>query len=241
MLFRENITSFIKSSIYGVLLFTITVTIHNYNKYENNPFMVKNISVTGNKYISSDEIINLLDYEKNKSIFDYHITDIKKDIEKIPFIKSVQINLNLPHGLEVRVTERVPIALIINNNNKMFIDYENIFLPVNPKSINSFPVPLLNIRDIPINENRSISIIKYLHQTYDKMYNSLSEISESNNSITLITDAKTKIFINPDMIINNLNKLKKFDETINVISDIKNYKYINLKFDNQIVVKEKNI
>ena len=241
MLFKEKMTSFIKSSLYGIILFTLIVIIHNYNEYENYPFAVKNISIIGNKYINSQEILDLLDYEKNKSVFDFNIRDVKNNIEKIPFIKNAQISLKLPDGLEIQITERVPIALIINNNNKMFIDCENNFLPVNPKSIISFPVPLLNIKDIPISKNSSISIIRHLHETYDKMYNHLSEISESNNSITLITDTKTKIFINPNMIINNLNKLKKFDEAFNVITDIEKYKYINLKFNNQIVVKEKNI
>tara|TARA_X000001036_G_scaffold2523_2_gene2245 strand:- start:15109 stop:15834 length:726 start_codon:yes stop_codon:yes gene_type:complete len=241
MLFKEKMTSFVKSSLYGIILFTLIIIIHNYNEYENYPFAVKNISIIGNKYINSQEILDLLDYEKNKSVFDFNIRDVKNNIEKIPFIKNAQISLKLPDRLEIQITERVPIALIINNNNKMFIDCENNFLPVNPKSINSFPVPLLNIKDIPISENSSISIIRHLHETYDKMYNHLSEISESNNSITLITDTKTKIFINPNMIINNLNKLKKFDEAFNVITDIEKYKYINLKFNNQIVVKEKNI
>tara|TARA_Y100000996_G_scaffold246710_1_gene193965 strand:- start:1085 stop:1219 length:135 start_codon:yes stop_codon:yes gene_type:complete len=41
------------------------------------------------------------------------------------------------------------------------------------------------------------------------------------------------------MVINNLNKLKKFEESIDVIKKINDYRYIDLKFNNQIVVKEK--
>ena len=71
------------------------------------------------------------------------------------------------------------------------------------------------------------------------MYHNISEISESKSKLTIITDRRTEIFLNPDMIINNLNKLKKFEESIKFIKGINDYKYIDLKFDNQIVVKEK--
>ncbi len=62
---------------------------------------------------------------------------------------------------------------------------------------------------------------------------------ESHSTITLTTDTRTKIFVNPKMVINNLNKLKKFEESIDVIKKINDYRYIDLKFNNQIVVKEK--
>ena len=71
------------------------------------------------------------------------------------------------------------------------------------------------------------------------MYHNISEISESHSTITLTTDTRTKIFVNPKMVINNLNKLKKFEESIDVIKKINDYRYIDLKFDNQIIVKEK--
>ena len=71
------------------------------------------------------------------------------------------------------------------------------------------------------------------------MYHNISEISESHSTITLTTDTRTEIFVNPKMIINNLNKLKKFEESIDVIKKINDYRYIDLKFNNQIVVKEK--
>ena len=71
------------------------------------------------------------------------------------------------------------------------------------------------------------------------MYNNISEILESNSKITLITDSKTKIFINPNQAINDIIKLKKFEESIKLINEINNYKYIDLTYKNQIVVKEK--
>ena len=82
-------------------------------------------------------------------------------------------------------------------------------------------------------------MIKYLYENYNSMYNNISEILESNTKITLITDTRTKIFVNPHMIINNITKLEKFEKTIQKIKKINDYKYIDLIYKNQIVAKEK--
>ena len=239
MLYKKQIILFVKSCLYLAILFTTTIIIHNYNQSENNLFKIEKISIIGNEYIPNQKIINVIEYNLEESIFDFNVKDAKRNIEKNPFINSVQIHLELPNELKIQITERKPIALIINNNQKQFIDYEDNFLPVDNRSINHFPVPVLNIEDISINKNQSVSIIKYLYKDYNKMYHNISEISESHSTITLTTDTRTKIFVNPKMVINNLNKLKKFEESIDLIKKINDYRYIDLKFNNQIVVKEK--
>ena len=235
----RKIGSFLKIFIYTAALFSLIVSIKNYNEYENNLFQIKHISVIGNDYISKQEIIESSSLNKGDFIFKVNIKNIKDNIEKIPFVKKAEISIRIPHEIDIKITEQVPIALIINKNKKIFVDSDNNFLVANTKSINNFPVPILNIEEIDIKKNKSISIIKYLYEKYNNMYNNISEISESKSKITLITDKRTKIFLNPKMTISNLKKLKKFEESISVIKNINDYKYINLEFEDQIVVKEK--
>ncbi len=235
----RKIGLFLKTSIYTTALFSLIVSIKNYNEYENNLFKIKHISVIGNDYISKKEIIESLSLNKGDFIFKVNIKSIKDNIEKIPFVKKAKISIRIPDEIDIKIIEQVPIALIITKNKKIFVDSDNNFLVANTKSINNFPVPILNIEEINIKKNKSISIIKYLYENYNNMYNNISEISESKSKITLITDKRTKIFLNPEMTISNLKKLKKFEESISVIKNINDYKYINLEFENQIVVKEK--
>ena len=58
----------------------------------------------------------------NKSIFEYNISNIKKDIEKNPFVKAAKISLEDSDKLCIEIIERVPIALVLYNDNKNFID-----------------------------------------------------------------------------------------------------------------------
>ena len=41
------------------------------------------------------------------------------------------------------------------------------------------------------------------------------------------------------MAINNIKKLKEFENSIHLIKNIDDHKYINLMYDNQVIVKEK--
>ena len=236
---KKTLKTIIKIVLYTALISLTTIFIYKYNQSENNPFKLKHITIKGNDYVNTEEIMHSILINKSESIFDCNIKNIKKHIEKIPFIKTAHISLKIPDKLEIQITEQIPIALIIYNNKKIFIDKQNNFLPANSKSINNFPVPILNITNVDLSKNNSILVIKYLYENYNSMYNNISEILESNTKITLITDTRTKIFVNPHMIINNITKLEKFEKTIQKIKKINDYKYIDLIYKNQIVAKEK--
>jgi len=239
MKYKNIFIIILKSTLYVVLLSILGISVYQYNKYVDDIFILKYIDIKGNSYVSNSDINKLVSKNKTKSIFNYKIKNIKNNIEKIPFIKTVYISIKIPNKLEIQIIEKVPIALILNNENKFLIDSDGNLLPANSKSINNFPVPILNIKNMEINKNNSISIIKHLYTNYNSLYNNISEILESNSKITLVTDNKTKIYIKPDMAINNLNKLKKFEESIELIKRIDDHRYIDLMYDNQIIVKEK--
>ena len=234
---RKNILTIIKTSTYMILFLLLISSIYKYNKYTDDLFYLKYLEIKGNDYISTDEIADLISVNRKKSIFDYDIKNIKNTLEKIPFVKTVHIGLKIPDKLEIQITERVPIALILHNKTKFFID--NTIIVADFNSLNHFPVPILNIKNKNINSNNSMHIIKYLYKNYNSMYSNVSEILELNSKITLITDNKTKIFINPNMAINNIQKLIDFEQSIELVKNINNYKYIDLIYKNQIVVKEK--
>jgi len=231
----------IKKIIYMVLLICLINSIYSYSQ-SNRLFIIKNITFDGNNYVSANELRNQIFQDNENNIFSYDIKELEKKIQNIsPFIKNVQIDIIIPGKIHINILEREPIALIVDNNNSFFIDSFNQILPVNSKSINYYPVPILNIK---INEewdagNSSIQLIKYLIENYFSLYQDLSEIEITSKKITLITDYKTKIFINPNKIFNNINKLKQFEYSVNGFSQISDHLYIDLQYENQVVVKEK--
>jgi uncharacterized membrane protein (DUF106 family) len=72
------------------------------------------------------------------------------------------------------------------------------------------------------------------------MYDNISEISISPSLITIITDQKTKIFIDPNVVLSSIDKLKEFENSIKKFKKIDDHEYINLLYEKQVVVKERN-
>ena len=58
--------------------------------------------------------------------------------------------------------------------------------------------------------------------------------------ITIITDNNTSIYVDPNMPIANINKLKEFEKSIKHLKNIDDHQYINLIYEKQIVVKERD-
>ena len=123
----------IKRISYGILLVLITLWFYTYNE-KNNLFELKNIDISGNDYIDREEIMDSIILNTEVSLFSLNIQKIKNNLEKNPFIKTVYIGREIPDKLIIKIIERTPIALIIQEENIFFIDYDNFSLPVNSKT-----------------------------------------------------------------------------------------------------------
>ena len=73
------------------------------------------------------------------------------------------------------------------------------------------------------------------------MYRNISEIFITESLITIITDNNTSIYVDPNMPIANINKLKEFEKSIKHLKNIDDHQYINLIYEKQIVVKERDL
>ena len=237
----NTITMIARRLFYIITILVLIISVHNYNK--NNPLLkLEKIIIEGAHYLSENDIRNLIIKDKNLSIFDYDIAEIKQSIEQKLFVKTVKIRIKDFNKLYIQIEERVPIALIVDNNKQEFIDIDDTSLPINIKSLNSFPVPVINIEENNLaNNDKKIasSIIKYILSSYPEMYKNLSEIHVSPSLITITTDNNTKIYINPNMPLENIDKLRDFEKSIKNYKHIDDHQYINLIYDKQVVVKER--
>ena len=64
-------------------------------------------------------------------------------------------------------------------------------------------------------------------------------ITINNNYWVFYSNSKTKFYANTENLIYELNILKKFENTIYPKKYFADYNYIDLRIENQIIVKEK--
>lgn len=84
--------------ISGIIIFAMTSPIFN----------IKEIKVSNNKIVSSEEIISLSELKTEENIFKFNKSNAKGKIKENAYIESVKIHRKIPNILEIEVTERQP-------------------------------------------------------------------------------------------------------------------------------------
>lgn len=91
-------------------------------------FSVKNITIEGLKNISKEEIEKLVGTVKGENIFLLDIKTLIRKMELHPFVEKVSLKRELPGNLRIKIKERIPAALILNQQEVVEVDYQGIIL-----------------------------------------------------------------------------------------------------------------
>ena len=226
----------------SLMIFILVISINSYSSHSG-LFTEFDIKVIGNKYIDTIMIENEIYPNLKSSLLSLNLSEIQAKLEKIQYIEVVQISQILPKTLLIHIIERSPILMINKEEEKKFMDLKGFLLPVNEKSIITFPVPVISILDENIfieDYSDNISrIFQFLINQYPNFYNNLNEITITSECWELHHEYNTKIYIDGSYVKNQLIILKEFEKTIFPEFKLSDYRYIDLRINNQIVVKEK--
>jgi len=85
---------------------------------------VDEIHVTGYAYTEAREIFAALDLDKPTSLLRYNPEAARQRVEALPWIWRATVTRLLPDTVEVRVTERTPIALWLRDGSASLVDGE---------------------------------------------------------------------------------------------------------------------
>jgi|GEM_PF-1409695 len=91
-------------------------------------FEVKEVKVTGNKYVSKNEILALAKVETRTNMFGIKIKDIEARLKGNPQFKKASVNRVFPGTVEIELAEREPVAYL--GENKLYqTDAEGFTFP----------------------------------------------------------------------------------------------------------------
>ena len=209
-----------------------------------NLFAQKKIVVLGNEYVKENTILSAISMDQEGSIFSYDLGTLKNDVESIEFIKSVKVSRILPSTLMVEILERSPIVLVLLDDDKYFFDEDQNPLLATKEAINFFPVPIMmfdNDKPLKLGDFELTKALRFINKSkvnHSQLYENLSEVRYKNNNLSLITDERTKIDLGDKKVIYKINILKEFQNTVNNKHSLNDYAYIDLRIDNQIIVRE---
>ena len=84
-------------------------------------FNIKEIKVTGNSVLKTEEIIAKSGIKKGVNIFDFNKNEAKENILSIGYIAEVKVKRKLPSTVEISVVEEVGVAYIKAENGYVII------------------------------------------------------------------------------------------------------------------------
>ncbi|HEX8367494.1 MAG TPA: FtsQ-type POTRA domain-containing protein [Pyrinomonadaceae bacterium] len=92
-------------------------------------FDMKKVEVRGVSRVSREEIEKIVRAGMAKSsVWNANVDEIRTEIEKLPFVKSVAVSRVLPDGVRVNVTERMPRAVVHLNSGDFWVDDDALVL-----------------------------------------------------------------------------------------------------------------
>ncbi|MDI1241173.1 MAG: FtsQ-type POTRA domain-containing protein [bacterium] len=94
-----------------------------------NFFRLRNVNVSGTDRASASDIEKIVTANAEKpGVWNADLLAIKQKIENVTFVKTAAVSRSLPSGLNVTVTERVPVAIVRLGGGDFLADAEGVIL-----------------------------------------------------------------------------------------------------------------
>lgn len=157
----------IRIRILPIIIIIFIFTLLSCSVYLLSLIPIKNIYISGNNYLKDQEIIELAKIENYPSFLKTRTKDMKKNIKKSPYVKSVTINKKILGIVEIQI-EEYNILFRKEENNKIVLEDKEELID-NEK----YQVPIL-LNYIP--DTKYDSFIKGMNQVTPSIKNQISEI-----------------------------------------------------------------
>lgn len=157
----------IRIRILPIVIIIFILTLLSGSVYLLSLIPIKNIYISGNNYLKDQEIIELAKIENYPSFLKTRTKDMKKNIKKSPYVKSVTIKKKILGIVEIQI-EEYNILFRKEENNKIVLEDKEELI-----NNEKYQVPIL-LNYIP--DTKYDSFIKGMNQVTPSIKNQISEI-----------------------------------------------------------------
>ena len=239
---QEIMATTFKLTAFILMLIILGILVKEYSLHIG-LFQTFEVQIRGNQFVDTPHIQKKLTPYMDQSLLSLNLDDMQNSISSLEFIETTQISWILPNILIIQIVENQPILLITIENVNYLMDDKGTLLFADGPSISFFPVPIITISkeiENAVEITRDISgVFQFLLNDYPLFYENLSEVKVEKEKWIFYSDSKTQIFAQSENLYTQLNILKYFEQTVSPNRRLNDYSYIDLRIEEQIVVKEK--
>jgi cell division septal protein FtsQ len=206
------------------------------------PLNIRSIEISGAERFVNREDLNNIAEEKalNQNIVSFNSRNLKEAVTaNFLASKSVEVVKHFPSKLQITITERTPIALILplnRNNGYYFVDSDGFILGRANKSDTNLPV-INYSQDVEVGKFVEASAVKYffdLIQALDEDKVAVSTISSYPRYTEFFTKEATQVLFTNDQ--SPKPQVRIFSKMMEAFkTEGKKLKKIDLRFDKVIV------
>jgi cell division protein FtsQ len=241
--------------VYFIALLLFSLAAYGYKTLESffqesmASFELSNIVIEGNSILSRRDILHLCGLKGSEKLLTVSPKKVVESIRKSPYIKSVSAVRSLPATLRISVTERKAVAFIYGRGLNL-IDDEGVLLPI-PKSNRSWNFPFIAHADVPIGKigkcssqrsvRKAVKILNYINFLESSLADIVAEVSvEGDDEIRMrLINGGSLVKIRYDNYQERLYMLSEYVQRYQNWNNFAGIEYIDLRFDKQLIVKEK--
>ncbi len=247
-------------SILFVTLFTLAVfslavmSVMQYRQKKVRHVKVHLYFLDGQKFMTIDEVKKIIhnhDSIIGKPVKDVSVSFIEKQIDKNPYVKSVDAYFNILGNLMVNVNEKEALMRIYNQSGQScYVDKSGDLFPLS-RNFSARVIPVNGYLNIPLQMGKNVSDSLYVHSLLPGLYRLARQIDEdpflkaaisqiyvnSRRKVDLIPEIGRHLirFGNLNEINIKLENLEAFYKQALVKEGWNKYKSINLAYTNQVV------
>ena len=202
----------------------------------NDVFMIKNVEINGVQYFDDSSLASYKNDIKGNHIMFFDLKSYKNKIESVAYVKDCKISRTFPESINIVMLDADGICLPVE-------EYGTISLPILSNFKTNEELYPSGEKTKSSNVIKSIDVIKYSKRNFNRLYEDISEFvfNDSNEYEIILKNGKTKILLGSNNILKKIDYLKAFDNALPADKDFNIYKYIDLRYKDQIVVRERRV
>lgn len=152
---------------------------------------IDDVFVEGRQYSPQNAVLNAVQAKRNHPILAYDLEIIRKNLEKIDWVKSATVQRRLPNLIYIQMVERKPIALWHHQQNFFLVDQEGIVI-TSPVLSYFKHLPIVVGADAPVHAPQILAVLEKFPKVREKL-SSLVRIRQRRWDVTLENSIQVKL------------------------------------------------
>ncbi|MCI0706512.1 MAG: FtsQ-type POTRA domain-containing protein [Ignavibacteriae bacterium] len=212
---------------------------------------VSEVTVEGNRIVDANEILQLAHITEGALMYNIELTEIQKNVSSNFFIKDAIVERDLPSTIHIQVIERSPMVMV-NRGQIQYLDEDGVVLP-HSISKETFDLPILSglpagvslkagtaVTHVDVQE--ALDILIASRSVSNEMYHMISEIRlrDGGDIVLYAAERGVPIIFGRGEAASKMVRLETFWNEVVRQRGAQQLLYVDLRFDDQIVVRWKS-